>query len=147
MNENASNENGPGDKPKIVVDDDWKSQVEREKQELENRQKEQADSPHDHTQLPPASFQTLVSMLATQAMSALGLFPDPITQETHIDKRIAKHLIDTIGVLESKTKGNLDPLEAQMLEDVLHQLRILYVNAPDSQAEPPTTKKSQIELP
>jgi hypothetical protein len=42
---------------------------------------------------------------------------------------LAKHAIDMLGILEEKTKGNLAADEAAMLENVLHQLRLAYVEA------------------
>jgi hypothetical protein len=96
--------------------------------------------------MPPASFAGLLSMLATQAMASLGQFPDPVDGKAHVDKPIAKHLIDMIAVLEEKTKGNLTDDEARMLDDLLHQLRIMFVSVrvQPAEAEKP---KSKIELP
>jgi hypothetical protein len=81
----------------------------------------------DH--LPPASFTLLVATLATQATSALGQLPDPLSGKTEVRLELAKHVIDTLGVLEAKTKGNLSPDEEQVLESALHQLRLAYVDA------------------
>ena len=78
-------------------------------------------------QIPPASFSTLVTMLATQAMAALGQIPDPATKQPVVNLPLAKHFVDSLGVLEAKTKGNLSDLEAQMLESMLFELRLLYV--------------------
>ena len=77
---------------------------------------------------PPASFSVLVSMLFTQAMAMLGQMPDPGTGETSINKPFAKHHIDTLEMLESKTKGNLDEEESAMLREALHALRMMYVD-------------------
>jgi hypothetical protein len=133
--------------PKIIVDDDWKSQVEREKAEFRSRAT-QPESSRALEEMPPASLVTLLSSLATQAMLSLGLIRDPIDGAVHIHKPMAKHFIDTIAVLEDKTKGNLTPEEAAMLSDVLHQLRMAYVQTPDGPppvAETPG-KSSPIEL-
>ena len=135
------------EEPKIIVDDDWKQQAQREKEELQ-KQAESADENEQADQLPPASFPVLVTTLGTQAMSALGLFPD-INGQTSVNLPMAKHFIDTLGVLEEKTQGNLSKDEADMVTESLHQLRMAYVqvaNSPaaESQAEPP---KSSIELP
>ena len=79
--------------------------------------------------LPPASFTLLVATLATQATCALGQLPDPLSGKTEVRLELAKHVIDTLGVLEAKTKGNLTPDEEQVLESALHQLRMGYVEA------------------
>ena len=76
--------------------------------------------------LPSASFMTLVQMLATQSMAALGMI-EGLDGKTHREHAIAKHFIDLLSVLESKTKGNLDALEAKMLDSLLHDLRMAYV--------------------
>jgi hypothetical protein len=128
-----------GSKPRIIVDDDWKTKVQAEKEQL-RRQTEsstgesQQPAPaadeaakEDHGQpLPPASFMTLVESLAAQALSTLGQIPGPDGKPI-VDLGYAKHLIDTLGVIEEKTKGNLSRDEAQVLEQVLHDLRMLYV--------------------
>lgn len=77
--------------------------------------------------VPPASFTTLLTMLASQAMVALGQFPDPVQQKAVVRPRMARHFIDMIAALEEKTKGNLDAEEADALESILHQLRMTCV--------------------
>ena len=63
-------------------------------------------------------------------MAAMGQLVDPATgQPTEPHFELAKHHVDTLQVLDEKTKGNLDANEAQMLEETLHQLRMLYVSA------------------
>jgi hypothetical protein len=79
--------------------------------------------------LPQASFSTLVTMLATQAMAALGQIPGLGSEQPVVNAPLAKHFIDTLAVLEAKTKGNLSELEAQMLESMLYELRLLFVAA------------------
>ncbi|GAA4440976.1 DUF1844 domain-containing protein [Bremerella cremea] len=78
--------------------------------------------------MPPADFTLLISMLATQAFSALGLMPDPVTGQTSRNPEVAKHMIDLLGMLEAKTKGNLEPHESAALESILHQIRMAYVS-------------------
>ena len=79
--------------------------------------------------LPPASFEVLVSMLFSQAMSMLGQIPDPQTGETQINKGVAKHTIDTLDVLKEKTQGNLTEEETKVLDEALHALRMTFVSA------------------
>jgi len=66
-------------------------------------------------------------------MAMLGQIPDPTTGKASVDKPIAKHYIDTLEMLEQKTKGNVDDEEAKMFAEALHALRITYVSA---QGEP-----------
>jgi hypothetical protein len=59
----------------------------------------------------------------------LGEIPDPITAKVANDFPVAKQMIDIIGMLGDKTRGNLDPGEQQLMEDVLYDLRMRYVEA------------------
>jgi hypothetical protein len=109
---------------KIIVDDDWKSQVEKEKQMAAEKPLSPAEIP-----LPPeASFETLVTMLFTQGMAALGQLPGDDEQPMPVNKPFAKHFIDTIEMLGEKTKGNLSEQESAMLAEVLHALRMTFVS-------------------
>ena len=116
-------------KPKIIIDEDWKSQAETEKQVAEDLRDSKEDDKETGAQAPPpASFSVLVTTLATQVMVALGQFPSPEgKEEIKPEPMIARHLIDTLAVLEEKTKGNLTDEESGMLTQVLHELRMLYV--------------------
>jgi hypothetical protein len=68
-----------------------------------------------------------VSSLATTAYSALGLLADPATGGRHRDLAIARQMIDWLGVLESKTRGNLSFEETDLLSRALYELRLAYV--------------------
>ena len=136
------------DEPKIIVDDDWKSQVEKEKQQL---QEEFESSPQaGGEELPEASFALLLSTLGTQALAALGQLPDPEGKASPANKPVARHYIDLISVLEAKTAGNLDENEKAMLTNMLHQLRMVFVSTPETGAAGAAEEKpasSTIELP
>ena len=80
-------------------------------------------------QLPPPSFSLLVATFASQAMVAFGKVPDPIDGKTEIRLELARHAIDMLDILEQKTKGNLTADEAAMLEGILHQLRLEFMEA------------------
>lgn len=114
----------------IHVDDDWKRRAEAEKVAAAKQQEDQPED--DGNQIPEASFSLLVSTLATQAIAALGQMPDPATGKATIFKPLARHMIDLLAVLEDKTQGNLDEEEAQMINEILSQLRMLYVQTPDA---------------
>lgn len=81
----------------------------------------------DPTKIPPASFSFLVTTLGAQGVVALGMAPNPQTNKTETQPELGKHLIDTLGILQEKTKGNLTTEETQLLEAVLHQLRMAYL--------------------
>lgn len=78
---------------------------------------------------PPATFAFLVQTLFTQALMALGRVPNPITKQSLKNLDTARHFIDTLAMLEAKTRGNLEAEEQRLLEEVQHQLRSLYVEA------------------
>lgn len=133
--------------PKIIVDDDWKEQVAREKEQVEAASESQAQDPR----MPEASFSLLVTTLTTQTLSALGFIPDPVTGQAEFNQPMAKHFIDTLDVLQEKTAGNLTDDESRLLIESLHQLRMAYVSAgqsgPLSDPQPDDTTGSNIELP
>jgi hypothetical protein len=78
-------------------------------------------------QVPPATIATLVTTLATQALHSMGVIDIPGAPKAEVRLDVAKHLIDTVAILQEKTKGNVTPGEAKLLEDALHQLRMAYV--------------------
>jgi hypothetical protein len=123
--------NGP-EKPKIIVDEDWKSQVQEEREQL--KQQVQGGSPpgsdsRDDPVLPAPSLSWLITSLATQALAAMGQLPDPLDGQIVRRPNLARHHIDTLSLLQDKTQGNLSHEESRMLEDVLHQLRMAFVAA------------------
>ncbi len=79
--------------------------------------------------LPEINFSTFVISLSTQALMHLGEIPNPLTGKVESDFAVAKQMIDIIGVLREKTRGNLDRGEEQIMEDVLYDLRMRYVEA------------------
>ena len=113
-------------KRKIVVDSDWKEQVQAEKEAAQRPATDEPPPEESENQLPPATFPLLVSSLATQALMMMGQIPDP-GGKVSVELDHAKHTIDMLGMLEEKTKGNLTTEEAAMMEQVLHQLRMVYV--------------------
>ena len=76
---------------------------------------------------PPATFEFLVHTLFTQALMALGRIPNPITNQTMKNVATARHFIDTLAMLEERTRGNLSADERRLLEEVQHQLRTMVI--------------------
>ena len=113
---------------KIIIDEDWKSQVAAEKEAAANQPVPDPNAPGPGDfQMPPASLEMLVTQLATEALMSLGQIPHPQSGEPIFAPQQAKYLIDTVEMLSDKTKGNTSPQEAQLLEEILHQLRMVYV--------------------
>ena len=86
----------------------------------------------------PASFLSLIMSLASNAAATLGMMPHPVTGETGVDLKTAKHWIDILGMLEQKTQGNLDEQEALVLENLLADLRMQYVSFTNAPTPPPS---------
>lgn len=84
---------------------------------------------HTPTELPPPSFPLLIATFASQASVAFGHVPNPIDGKTEVRLDLAKHAIDMLAVIQEKTMGNVTQQEASLLENVLHQLRMAYVEA------------------
>jgi Domain of unknown function (DUF1844) len=136
------------DEPKIIIDEDWKAQVQAERDAAKaghdapaatsesaavgpasGAAAAQSPAPDDlpDFDMPPASLTFLCTTLATQAMIALGQVPNPLTGNSEARPKQAKHYIDTLGMLEEKTAGNRTPDESQLFSDILHQLRMAFV--------------------
>ena len=74
-----------------------------------------------------ASFSLLVMSIASNAMMAMGLAPDPQTGKTDSDKNMARFNIDLLSVLKDKTKNNLSADEMGLLDHILQDLQIKFV--------------------
>ncbi len=86
--------------------------------------KERESSP-----LPEVNFNSLIFSLSSSALFHLGEIADPQTNEKKRDLPLAKHAIDTIAMLEERTKGNLSDDEAKFIDSVLTDLRWRFVKA------------------
>jgi hypothetical protein len=124
------------DDKKIIIDEDWKQQAQKEKEilaEQEKAEKEKAEkekTPRGKSRrgsLPKGDFAALISMLVTQALFALGLLQVEGQEEKEPDLEMAKYSIDMLETIEKKTKGNLTEEEKKVLENTLGQVRIAYV--------------------
>jgi len=105
---------------KIIVDDDWKAEAKREKERLATQEPKL-------TALPPPSFAELLNIIAMQAMAGLGLLAGPRGERVPPDPEVAKHFIDMLQMLEDKTKNNLTAEEKALLDQVLYETRVAFV--------------------
>lgn len=111
------------DTPKIHVDSDWKQEAQKEKERLaKEAENERLPGP-----LPDASFAELINMIAMQAVIGLGGYQSPDGQRIPPDPDLAKHHIDMLEMLARKTAGNVSPEEKQVLDRVLYELRMRFV--------------------
>jgi Domain of unknown function (DUF1844) len=88
------------------------------------RAEPKADEP-----LPEINFSTFIISLSTQALMHLGEIADPLSGQVRKDIPVAKQMIDIIGMLTDKTKGNLNSGEQRLTEDILFDLRMKYVES------------------
>jgi hypothetical protein len=142
---------------KIIVDEDWKSRVEAEKEQARRQQQgataepspgkpteeaakgERAPKPGEAPKgsqagglpLPPPDLTFLASSLYLQGLTALGVVPNPLTDKAELRLDHAKHTIDTLAMLQEKTEGNRTPAESEALEQMLHELRLAFVEIRD----------------
>jgi hypothetical protein len=79
--------------------------------------------------LGPVDFSTHILSLASTALISLGKMPSPEGEQHELDLELARHLIDVLGMLETKTKGNLDEAEEKLLQSLIYDLRVAYVDA------------------
>jgi hypothetical protein len=84
------------------------------------------------TPVPPAgdeavTFSTFLLGLSTQVLLHLGEIPNPVTGTVELDLGAAKQVIDILGILHEKTRNNLEPGEESLLDSVLYDLRMRYV--------------------
>ena len=79
---------------------------------------------------PALSFTAFVISLASSAAIHFGDLPDPASgQRGEPNLEGAAQMIEILGLLEEKTKGNLTAEERQVLESVLYELRLRFVEA------------------
>ena len=77
--------------------------------------------------MPEINFATFVVSLNASALLHLGAIEDPNTGQTNKNLVMAKQTIDILNLLEEKTKGNLATDEKNLIENILYDLRIIYV--------------------
>lgn len=101
-----------------------KAAKEAQKKEPEQKAEEQ----QTRGPLPPMSFNQLVDTFFLQSMISLGKHINPMTGKYERDLNISKYQIDILELLDEKTKGNLTKEEEQHLGDILHTLRMAYLD-------------------
>jgi len=100
------------------VDQVWKENIEKEKQ---------APKTAKEFVPPEVDFKFFITTLTLQASIALGHMANPASGEIQKDPAQAKFIIDTIAMLQEKTKNNLTKEELDLLENLLYELRVAYL--------------------
>ncbi len=129
---------------KIIIDEGWKAQVQREKEQARQKAESPEAAPpqaESATEGAPVSgepqqgepegeeslFMGLLTSLATQAMYALGMVAEPNQKQVMVDLGHAKFVVDTLLMLREKTEGRLTPAEQGHLSEVVGELQRIYV--------------------
>jgi hypothetical protein len=95
--------------------------------EQESEEQPTAEEHEEEPQFPEINFPTFVASLNASALFHLGVIDDPASGKKSKNLPMAKQTIDILSMLEEKTAGNLAKDEADMLKNVLYDLRIMYV--------------------
>ncbi len=112
--------------PKIFIDDDWKEQARREKEEAD-REAREAEEAGEQGPMPGPHIAEIIQMVTMQATIGLGGFRDQSGQSIPPNLEYAKHYIDLLELLLNKTLNNLDEQEQRILSGTLQELRMAFV--------------------
>lgn len=136
MSKDSSHDSGfkVVDRRPFSVDGTRRPDAEKEIEKPEARQAPSAPSravvdrePEEDLEPEGSGFEALVSSLSTTVMFQLGVLPGPGGEHIPPDMLSARRTIDLLAVLREKTRGNLTPAESRLLEGVLYELRLSYV--------------------
>src|SRR6185436_15007376 len=112
------------------VDEDWKRRAQAEKELDAMKAAPPSAAPAAAGGAPRADvrpnplFGGLVESLASQALMFMGAMRDPVSGAAHQDIQQAQTMIDMLGMLEEKTRGNLAKEEAEMIKQILDEVRM-----------------------
>lgn len=112
---------------RFFAQDSAESQTEQ-KTEMPNDASAEQQRPYAESPLPEITFSSFIISLSSSALFHFGEIPDPITNKKQRNLPLAKQTIDILGILKEKTIGNLTKEESQLLDNLLYDLRIRYVN-------------------
>ncbi len=115
------------------VDEAWKEKVKKEKSEEKtaatpDEAKESGGGQQGRQAIPEPDFSTFISGLGMQALLLLGELADPQAKDKiKPDYQQARYIIDLVDMLRKKTEGNLSGEEANLIENLLYDLRMRYL--------------------
>ncbi len=85
--------------------------------------------------MPEVNFAALIISFNTSALFHLGEVAEPETGRKMVDLELARHAIDTLNLLQEKTKGNLSKDEEELLACSLYDLKLRYVRKSDEMVD------------
>ncbi len=89
---------------------------------------------HGSATLPGINFSTFILSLNSSALVHLGIITAPDAREKSVNLSLAKQTVDILGMLDDKTAGNLSDDEKNLLANMLHDLRLMYVKLKEQTA-------------
>ena len=121
------------DKRQFTSDGEVKKEAETKKEDTtgevhaKTEAKKKEGQQHEPVKLPEINFPSFILSLSSSALLHFGDIPDPVSGKKERNLPMAKQTIDILGILKEKTQGNLTNDEEQLLDNLLHDLRIKYV--------------------
>lgn len=121
------------DKRQFTSDGEVKTEAETKKEDTkveaqaETEARKEEDQKREPVKLPEINFSSFILSLSSSALLHFGEIPDPLSGKKERNLLMAKQTIDILGILKEKTKGNLTNDEEQLIDNLLHDLRIKYV--------------------
>ena len=122
----------------MVPEEEKEVKDQEEKEEAEETAEEEQEEPVEQQtmELPPVNFENFIFGLYNTALFHLGV-RDPESGRLIQNLPIARHTIDTLGMLQEKTRGNLTAPESNLLDNLLYELRMNYLRAARQPEEQP----------
>lgn len=125
------------DEPQSAATDDDRSTNEEQlgsevppsgSEQTAGRDEATPSSDEKHDPLPQVDFSTFVLSLCSNALLHLGLMENPLTKKVERNLQMAKQTIDIVSMMKDKAKGNMTNEEENLIENLLTDLRLKYVN-------------------
>ncbi|MEE8300157.1 MAG: DUF1844 domain-containing protein [Desulfatiglandales bacterium] len=112
-----------------VRDESKEAKEEATKEEATKEEEVKEEEKQGAAPLPEVNLSSFLLSLSSSTLLHLGEIADPQSGEKNKDLALAKQSIDIIGLLKDKTKGNLTHEEEELLEHLLYDLRMRFVEA------------------
>ena len=116
------------DRRKLSQEDEEPAKEPTPREEPAQTQEKNTDD-QTYPPLPEVNFSTFIVSLSTEILFHLGEIAHPGTGERQKNLVLAKHAIDTLAMIQEKTKGNLTEEEQKLLESMLYDLRMCFIRS------------------
>lgn len=120
---------------KKKIDEAWKETVAREKKTREAKEPAEVAEKAGVAPSMEMDFSLFISGLGMQALMGLGEITDPLTKKKEVNLDQAKQTIDILSMLKGKTEGNLTDEESKILDNLLYELRMKYIDKVKGEAK------------